>query len=150
MKNINKKYVEGIKNNIIVYREYATLYNCAMQFAKGKSYASYGDIIENIEDHIEDTLNDIVDYLDCLYEDWSGLNSIKEEFRKTDNIFSPEYYAIEDEINEKNSKEGECEIICTLNNYSYTGGYYPANFIKELVQEYGCFTIDIHNNAWIM
>lgn len=151
MKNVNEKYVEGIRNDIAMYKEYESVHSYTINFAKNRGYTAYNDIIEDIEEHIEDTLNSIMDYLNCLYEDWSGLTQIKEEFRKTNNLFSQEFYDIEDSINEKNNEEyGTCQVIVSLDNYSYHGGYFPANFMKEFIQEYGCFTIDIHNNAWIM
>lgn len=151
MKGIEIKYVEDLRVWAQEYKNYKALYDQTAQIAEGKDYSAYGDILSTIKDHIEETLEDMAQRIDELYEDWSGISEARREFRKTHDFGDTAFYEIEDEIRDKDEQvDGKCRDMVGIVDELYCKMYFtPINFMKEFVAEYGIFTIDNCNDVWV-
>lgn len=152
MKNIEKKDIEVLKIWAQEYKNYKALYIQTAQFADGKKYSAYGDILSAIKEHIDETLDDMAQLIDELYEDWSGISEARKEFRKTHNFFNTDWDKIEDEIRYKDEQiAGECKNIVGIEDELYCTLYStPVNFMKEFIAEYGIFKMDDSNYVWVV
>lgn len=151
MKNIEVKDVEKLREWAQAYKNYKVLYDQTAQMAEGKKYSEYGDIMSTIKDHIEETLDDIAQLIDEMYEDWSGISEARKKFRKTHEFGDTAFCEIEDEIRYKDEQiDGECRDMVGIVNELYNKMYStPINFMKEFVAEYGIFIVDDCNDVWV-
>lgn len=97
-----------------------------------------------IEDICHEYLTDMENLLDEIFRQWSGIR----EYYHIKNFESKDkYFEAIDLIYDAHLDNGSCQYIDGIVNvYSIKATLLPADFIQELIQEYGILTLDGDNN----